>query len=278
LDQQAYEEVARMAGSSTVDCGVRKVEFIAHRGSSFVAPENTLAAFRLGWKETTTCELDVHATVDGQIVVIHDETALRTTGFDLVVARHTLKELQRLDIGSWKGTEWRDERVSSLADVLRAMPRGKRLLIEIKGWPESVKELARVIRASGRADAVALQAFDAATCARAKETLPDLPVHLLAKLGSNRRDTAKVWKKALSTVKAMELDGLGVNDAPGLNAAVVEEVHAAKGRLNIWTVDSVAAARRLVAMGVDGIITNRPGWLKAQLKKPARLVKARRRS
>jgi glycerophosphoryl diester phosphodiesterase len=275
--------VARANGNAALACDVRKVELIAHRGSSYLAPENTLAAFRLGWQETTTCELDVRATADGHVVVMHDETTLRTTGIGLVVARHTRAELQSLDAGAWKGRDWRGERVPSLEDVLCAMPPGKRLLVEIKGGPELVPELARVIRASGRADAVELQGFDVATCARAKEVLPDVPVYLLAWLGRNRREAAKAWKKAVSAMCATGLDGLGVNDAAGLSAAAVEGIHAAKSRLNIWTIDAVPAARRLAALGVDGIITNRPGWLKAQLsarvpKKPSRLVKERRRS
>jgi glycerophosphoryl diester phosphodiesterase len=264
---------------------VRKVEFIAHRGSSYLAPENTLAAFRLGWRETTTCELDVQAMADGRVVVLHDETTLRTTGIDLVLARHTLAELEGLDAGAWKGAEWKGEHVPTLTDVIAAMPAGKRLLVEMKGGPALVPELARVIRASGRADALTLQGFDRATCAAAKAALPEVPVYFLAWLGKNRRDVAKAWSKALRAMRDEGLDGLGVNDAPGLNAKAVAEVHAANARLLIWTVDTVAAAKRLTALGVDGIITNRPGWLKAHLSPRAgksrapqgRLAKARRR-
>ncbi|HEY9012790.1 MAG TPA: glycerophosphodiester phosphodiesterase family protein, partial [Devosia sp.] len=126
------------------------VEFIAHRGSSFLAPENTLAALRLGWSETTTCEVDVRATGDGRVIVIHDETTLRTTGADLVVAQHTLEQLQQLDAGKWKGAEWKGERLPSLAEAIEAMPRDNRLLIEIKGGPGIIPELARVVRESGR--------------------------------------------------------------------------------------------------------------------------------
>jgi glycerophosphoryl diester phosphodiesterase len=264
---------------------VREVEFIAHRGSSYLAPENTLAAFRLGWRETTTCELDVRATADGQLAVLHDETTLRTTGIDLPVARHTFEEVASLDAGKWKGPEWEGERVPALAQVVAAIPSGKRVLIEIKGGPELVPELARVIHASGRAEALALQSFDVATCSEAKRVMPEIPVYLLAWLGKSRREVAKAWPKALRTMLAAGLEGLGINDAPGLNVAAIAEVHAVKARLNIWTVDSPAAAKRLIRLGVDGIITNRPGWLKTQLAPRARqraapeirLVKNRRR-
>jgi glycerophosphoryl diester phosphodiesterase len=264
---------------------MRRIEFIAHRGSSHLAPENTLAAFRLGWRETTTCELDVRATADGRLIVVHDETTLRTTGVDLAVARHSLAELQSLDAGAWKGKAWKGERLPSLAEVIAAMPGRKRLLIEIKGGPVVVRELVRVIRASGRASALALQSFDAATCARVKKALPDMPVYLLAWLGKKRRESSKALAEVLSTARRKGLDGVGVNDAPALDARAVAEVHAVKLRLYIWTINDIAAAKRLAALGVDGIITNRPGWLKARVlgrarKAPARearLVKGRRR-
>jgi glycerophosphoryl diester phosphodiesterase len=243
---------------------VRKVEFIAHRGSSYLAPENTLAAFRLGWQETTTCELDVRASADGQLVVLHDETALRTTGIDLVSERAMLAELQSLDAGAWKGARWRGERIPSLAEVLAIMPPDRRLLIEMKGAPKLVPELARVVRASGREADVALQGFDLATCIAAKAALPERPVYLLAWLGRNRREAPAALSRTLAAVRAEKLDGLGINAAPILSTRVVEQIHAANLTLNIWTIDDIARARRLQRLGIDGLITNRPGWLRAR--------------
>ncbi len=246
-------------------CVVRTVDFIAHRGSSHLASENTLAAFRLGWKETATCELDVRATGDGRVLVVHDETTLRTTGVDLAVARHSLAELQVLDAGAWKAAAWRGEKMPALAEVLAAMPVRKRLLIEIKGGPAIVPELARLIEASGRIASVALQSFDAETCAESKAALPKVPVYLLAWLGKERQEASKAWAKALATARKKNLDGLGVNPAPNLSERLVADLHAEKLQLNVWTIDGVAVARRLVRLGVDGIITNRPGWLKARV-------------
>ena len=244
---------------------MRKAEFIAHRGSSYLAPENTLGAFRLGWQEGTTCELDVRVSGDGQLVVLHDETTLRTTGIDLVAECATLAELQSLDAGAWKGARWRGERIPSLAEVLAIMPQGRRLLIEMKGGPKLVPELARVVRASGREADVALQGFDLATCLAAKAALPGRPVYLLAWLGRNRRDAPAALSRTLAAVRAGGLNGLGVDPAPILSTRVVEQIHAANLTLNIWTIDDGARARRLLRLGIDGLITNRPGWLRARL-------------
>ena len=259
-------------------CGVRTVEFIAHRGSSYLAPENTLAAFRLGWQETATCEIDVRATGDGRVIVMHDETTLRTTGIGLVVARHSLAEIQGLDAGAWKGAAWRGEKIPALAEVLAAMPAKKRLLIEVKDGPEIVPELARVIKASGRAASLSLQSFDVATCAESKVALPEVPVYLLSWLGRNRQEAQKAWLKARATTQREGLDGMGINAAPILSEQVIAKLHDENLRLNIWTVDAVATAQRLARLGVDGIITNRPGWLRSQINTRARLVKARRRT
>ena len=119
--------------------------FIAHRGSSYLAPENTLASLKLGWEETTICEVDVQPTQDGDLLVIHDDSTRRTTGVDFAVAEHALSELQQLDAGSWKGIQWKAEKLPSLEEAIDAMPPDKKLLIEIKAGPEVIPEFTRVV-------------------------------------------------------------------------------------------------------------------------------------
>jgi len=243
------------------------VEVIAHRGSSFLAPENTLAAFRLGWQETTICELDIHPTRDGRLVVIHDDSTRRTTGIDYAIAEHSLAELQLLDAGSWKGMEWKGERLPSLQQVVAAMPADKKLLIEIKSGPEVIPELSRVIQASGKAPQLLLQSFYPPVCMEARRAFPDLPVYLL--LASNQDPLTKAWSptidEAIVAAQSAGLDGINVNGTAFLHAAVIQEIHSAGLKVHIWTIDQVDQAKKLIDLGVDGLITNRPGWLKAQL-------------
>ncbi len=243
------------------------VELIAHRGSSYLAPENTLASFQLGWQETTTCELDIQPTLEGRLLVIHDDSTLHTTGSDFKVAEHRLGELQKLDAGSFKGPQWKGEKLPSLEKVIAAMPAGKRLLIEIKAGPEVVPELARVIRASGKEDRLMLQSFVQTTCIEARKALPDIPIHLLIACRQNPQtgSWAPTIDETIATITATGLNGLGVNDTPLLNAAAVQNIHAARLKVYIWTVDDVNAAKKLIDWRVDGLITNRPGWLKGQL-------------
>src|SRR5579872_4989688 len=106
---------------------------IAHRGSSGTHPENTLAAFLAAADEgAQMCELDVQATRDGAVVVIHDETIDRTTDGHGAVAQLTLAEIQRFDAGAKFGAKFASQRIPTLDEVMRAT-RGKLgLNIEIK--------------------------------------------------------------------------------------------------------------------------------------------------
>jgi len=244
-----------------------RVEIIAHRGSSHVAPENTLAAFRLGWEETTACELDVQSTLDGKLLVIHDDSTRRTTGAALRVAGHSLSELQQLDAGSLKGIRWKGEKLPSLEEVIAAMPVHKRLFIEIKAGPEVVPELVRVVRASGKEKQLLIHSFIYPTCVEARKALPDIPVYLL--IASRQDQPTGAWSpsidEAILKIREAGLDGLGANDTPLLTASAIQKIHSAGLKINIWTVDQVDEAKKLIELGVDGLITNRPGWLKAQL-------------
>ena len=107
---------------------------IAHRGASFDAPENTLAAFRLAWEQGADgIEGDFMLTADGQIVCFHDLDTQRVAGEMRVVKESTLAELQALDVGRWKGDRWRGERIASLDDVLAVIPQGKQLVCRAQG-------------------------------------------------------------------------------------------------------------------------------------------------
>lgn len=245
----------------------RRVEVIAHRGSSCLAPENTLASFKLGWQETTTCELDIHPTLDGKLVVIHDDSTKRTTVADFKVSEHSLSELQQLDAGAFKGIEWSGEKLPSLEEVIAVMPFDKRLLIEIKTGPEVIPELARVVRASGKEKQLLIHSFSHPACVEARKALPRIPVYLL--IESRQNSPTGAWSPSIDEAigKTMEAgwDGIGANDTALVDASAVQKIHSNGLKLHIWTVDRVDEATKLIDLGVDGLITNRPGWLKAQL-------------
>ena len=106
------------------------VEIIAHRGASHDAPENTLESVRLGWEQgADAVEVDVYLSKDGHIVVHHDDTTKKLAGVDRKVVAQTLAELQRLDVGAWKGAKWKGVRIPRLDDVLASIPEGRRMSV-----------------------------------------------------------------------------------------------------------------------------------------------------
>jgi glycerophosphoryl diester phosphodiesterase len=251
---------------------MNRVEIIAHRGASHDAPENTLAAFHLGWAQgADAAECDVHLSRDGWVMVIHDATTTRTACKRAAVARQTAATLQQLDAGSWKGSRWRGERIPLLAEVLDTVPRGKRFFVEIKSGPGTVEPVRQVIRASRVGEAgVAIIGFDFGAMAFAKRTMPRVPVYW--GLEAVRRPRGKlVWPRPVDEVIQLArhagFDGLDVDATGPIDAAFANALREAGLGLFVWTVNDADTGSRLLAAGVDGITTDRPGWLRKQLNR-----------
>ncbi len=245
-------------------------EIIAHRGASHDAPENTLAAFRLAWKQgADAAECDVHLSRDGRVVVIHDATTTRTTGRRWQVAGHPVGALQQLDAGEWKSRRWRGERIPTLAELLATVPRGRRLFIEIKSGAETVAPLvADLERSRIRADQIAIIGFDLRVMALARRALPRAAVYAGFE-SHKRRGGGREWTwsegEMCRLAVASGFDGLDVDARGPIDAAFVAQLREAGLRLFVWTVNDAAAARRLVSAGVAGITTDCPAALRRAL-------------
>jgi glycerophosphoryl diester phosphodiesterase len=242
----------------------RETLIVAHRGASWDAPENTVESVRRGWAEgADAVEIDVHLTRDGEVVVIHDATLLRTTGRDARVDELTLAEIRKLDAGIWKGAAWRGAQVPALAEVLATVPEGKQLVIELKDGAGMAPALARVIAVGAvPAEKIVLISFEAELLREAKRALPACKALFLA-------DTPEGAPEKLAGL--MELcqvegfGGLGVSAGWPIDARLVERLGAAGLELNVWTVNDPVRAKALVAAGVATITTDRPGWLRGKL-------------
>ena len=244
------------------------VEIIAHRGASHDAPENTLAAFNLAWKQKADAvELDIWLTKDGKIVCLHDGNTKRIAGRDNKVADQTLAELHVLDAGKWKSRQWVGEKIPTLDEALATIPDGQRLFIEIKCGPEVLTELERVIKESGKKpQQLAIIAFSFTVASLAKARFPAIEVSWLYDWKKDKDTGEKFTPDQLITkTRAAELDGLDVRFKGPIDAAFVRKVRSAGLKLYVWTVDKPATAKQLAATGVDGITTNRPEWLRQKL-------------
>lgn len=233
---------------------------IAHRGASADAPENTVAAAKLAWEQgADALELDVHLSLDGRPVVIHDSGTKRTTGVDLVVAQTHSWDLRRLDAGSFKGEQFAGERIPFLEEMLRTAPPGRPVFVEIKSGPETVPVIAAAMRRSGKLPQCVVISFSLDVCVEAKKALPDIPVLWLRGTVTDR-ETGKplphdpAW---IQTVREKGIDGLDLHWA-GITPEFAESCAKAGVPLYAWTVNDPEEARRLHRLGVQGITTDVP--------------------
>lgn len=242
---------------------------IAHRGASFDAPENTLAAFRLAWQQGADgIEGDFRLTADGRIVCIHDKDTKRVSGSQLVVNASVFAQLRNLEVGTWKGDQWRGEAIPTLEDVLAILPRGKLLFVELKTGPEIVAPLAEVLNRERVApQQVVLISFNIDVLIACRKALPQFKRHLLV----DYKQEAGAWRptadEVIARFRQSQADGLGTQNRPQhfnedfvsrLRAAGIDEFH-------VWTVDAASDAQHYRALGAWAITTNRPAELRAAL-------------
>jgi glycerophosphoryl diester phosphodiesterase len=256
--------------------GLSPTLHISHRGGSLLAPENTLAAFRMAVERyrTQVLETDLHLTRDGELVVSHDPTLERCTDGEGPLAQYTLAELQRLDAGYRftpdKGRTYpfrgQGVRLPSLREVLRAFP-SMRFNLEVKPDVPGVEAaLHQVLREEGALERACVGSELDAVAERLVQEMPQAchfyPRDALASFVLAVRAGEQPPEDERYTVLDMPLSYGGVRlvDEPLLRAV---EAH---GRwLNVWTVDDPREMRELVAEGVGGIMTDRPDLLRQVL-------------
>jgi glycerophosphoryl diester phosphodiesterase len=210
-----------------------RIERIAHRGAKREIHENTVPAFQRAYElGADGVELDVHGTADGVVVVHHDPDVRSGLG-TVDIARTEWAELDRLGLAG-------GSRLPRLTDVLAMTPAGRTVYVELKG--SRIEQLvADVLRSSSVRCAV--HSFNHGAIDMMRDIAPEIPRGLLFE-----RDTADVLDVMART---------GARDVwPHwrlVDAALVGAVHAAGGRVLVWTVNDRAVATRLADAGVDGL-------------------------
>jgi glycerophosphoryl diester phosphodiesterase len=243
------------------------MEIVAHRGASFLAPENTLIATNLAWElGADAVEVDVYLTHDRRIVAIHDENTLRTSGRDMLVAESRSGELRSLDVGSLKAKKYAGEKIPFLEEVLESLPKGKTLFVEVKCGTQILPHLNELLVKSGRLSQVIVISFDYQVAVGFKKIQPEIPVHFLISSEKDEHGARAAYQKDLvDQALAGKLDGLGVHHA-GVTESFAKAVRKAGLELYVWTVDDPFEAKRLRDLGADWLATNRPGWMRKQLE------------
>jgi glycerophosphoryl diester phosphodiesterase len=244
------------------------VEIIAHRGASADAPENTLASMKLAWEQNADAiELDLWLSKDGKLIVFHDANTKRFEQPARKISDLTLAEAQQLDIGSWKGQAFAGERIPTLESILATIPKGRRAVLEIKCGPEIMPELNRVLRESGRTpEQVAIISFNFDSLKASKTAWPKVEHLFLYDYKTNAAGKFPELTPLIARAKAAGFDGLNLAFKWPITKKFVSDVKGAGLKMFVWTVDDAEVAKRLKDAGVDGITTNRPKWLREELK------------
>jgi len=239
----------------------------AHRGGAALWPENSLLAFRsalaLG---VDALELDLHLTADGEVVVLHDPTLDRTSTRSGHVRDLKLADLASVRLTTREGA-LTSERVPTFAQVLDlAAPTSAEVLPEIKvdanrqrydGIEEKVLAL---IRARGLLARTTIQAFQVETIRRLRELEPKARTMLLVARGAVERDRARP-AEAVRRARELGATDLGMNHRL-IDADVMSAARAAGIRVSAWTVNEEADIRRMVDLGVDMVMSDRPDLVK----------------
>lgn len=243
-----------------------KPRLFGHRGAAGVAPENTLPSFRRGHADgVDVLELDVHATRDGEVVVLHDPTLERTTDGAGPVAALTFAELARLDAGhrfspdGGRTFPFRGQgiRVPRLAELVREFP-DVPLNIEIK--PEGADIVAAVVAMVRAARARIVLAAEHDTIMQAiRSAAPEVPTSC-----ATGEVAAFIGALQAGEPPALPAGAVALQIPPSFGDVTLvtrESVAAAHGlgaEIHVWTINEPAEARRLLALGCDGIMTDVP--------------------
>jgi glycerophosphoryl diester phosphodiesterase len=241
----------------------RYPRWVAHRGAGKLAPENTLAAFRVGASHGYRMfECDVKLSADGVPFLMHDATLQRTTnakakigtGQSAVGGDHAWSTLSQLDAGSWHSRAFAGEPLPTLDAVAAyCLHNGYYLNIEIKPTPGTERHTGEVVAQhaarlwQGQAVPPLLTSFDPEALEGAQASAPDLPRGLLL-------DT--LWTGWVETALSLGCQAIVCNHALWDRSSVTQAQSAGFRTLS-YTVNDDWAAQRLIALGTDGIITDR---------------------
>lgn len=236
---------------------------VAHRGASGLAPENTLAAFRLALElGAPAIECDVHLSADGAPIIIHDGRIDRTTNGTGEVAALALAQLRELDAGSWFEPRFADERLPTLSEVLGVAANRAHVFVELKvggGAPLVDAALAAI---SASPAAATIISFDPEVVRLVAERRADLPLGFLV----GRQHVAGQGAAAVARAAADLGAGFISPQESTVDRLFVAEAHAAGLPVSVWTVDDPNRMQELAEIGVDAITTNRPDVALARMR------------
>jgi glycerophosphoryl diester phosphodiesterase len=227
---------------------------IAHRGASGCFPENTRSAFQKAIEAgADMIELDCQLTLDGHIVVFHDERLSRVANARGTVAQRSLDQLKRLDVGRWRKKSFSGERIQTLEEVLALIDGQAGLCIDIKKYPGSPTgielKLLFTISHFDYMDRVIFSSFDYDCLRRVRELAPEAPIGVIC--AKNTR--------ADPIVQALTLNARSLHAGKELASRDFLQRAWDEGLdVYVWTVNELAELEKFASLGVQGIMSDYP--------------------
>jgi glycerophosphoryl diester phosphodiesterase len=252
-----------------------KPRVIGHRGAAGVAPENTLVSIQRAFDDgAELVEIDLQGTKDGEVVVIHDDTLERTTNGEGKVNEHSLQELKALDAGcrftpdGGASYPYRNRKIEipTIDELFSILPRAK-AIIEIKqSAPSIVKQVIESVRRSGREEQVLLATEKDEIMSEIRRELGENSLRIATGFSYGEVAAFIHW---VATGKPGPLVTYGqalqipceYNGMTLVGAETVQAAHDLGIEMFVWTVNDPDEMKRLLGLGVDGIITDYPSRL-----------------
>jgi glycerophosphoryl diester phosphodiesterase len=229
------------------------VYILGHRGASGTAPENTKAAFNQALQVGADgVELDVHLTKDKKLVVIHDERVDRTTDGIGYIKDLTLKEIKKLDAGSYFSPKYAGERILTLEEGLELTQSSNLINIEIKNiiikYKYIEREVVNIIKKMNLESKVICSSFNHYSIALIKQLSPDIKTGLLY---------VSTLYQPWAYAESIGADAIHPQYY-SVSSEIVNACHKNNIRVNVWSVDDKSAIKQMISNQVDTIITNYP--------------------
>ncbi len=229
----------------------------AHRGCSSLAPENTMASFKLAKQfNLPGLEIDIHLCASGELVVAHDDTFQRAAGDPRNIEDLTYEEIKSIDVGSFFDSKFKNERVMLLEEVLEEFCPNMYIDIELKTRKTSHDDLpeaaAKTLKAFGARviEAVTISSFNPFALKAFKKCVPEIPTGLIW-----GRDPEVPWILRRGQGRLIA----GCDYLKPEHAQVKRANRFIKhGPIIPWTIDDSDLAKKMISLGVEGIISNKP--------------------
>lgn len=242
------------------------VTIIAHRGNAFVAPENTASALERAIADgADLLEVDVRMTADGKLVLWHDADLERLVGRPERISELQWEDIRTLDAGAWFSPDYAGERVLTLTQLIDLARGRANLFLDLKPDHNSrdlARQVVRVLRREDALEGTVIAAAERHVLNDARAMEPSLRTALLAQF-------------VIGPLREGQFDILGLRHNR-ISTAAVARARQLDYELHAWTVNQPSEMARLIDMGVDAIITDRPDVLARLLAERQQLTDAER--